>query len=153
NRYLWSMMRLPECETDPHLQQLIWWGIETLITRDGEARIIPVSERGKKYPVVQFVAERWARRLAWSNVKELQDELCHALSLGERYDLSFILEGIAKSLEAGDRDSFPTLTTEQLRELRKADPSNQRLLEILVRIKDPDALDSMRDQITNPRLP
>lgn len=149
---LGRMTYSPKCEADPLLALLIWWGFETHVSHDTRNHHIPVSERGIVRPVEQFVAERWAQRLALSKLSEHHDTLATVLQQSDRYDVSYVLEGIAKSLEASNGDSFPSQITTQLQALRKTAPTNQRLLEILVRIKDADALDAMREQVTSPRL-
>ena len=138
-----------KCAEDPHMPLLVWWGIEALITRDGRPDHIPVCKPGDEHPIERFVAEQWARRLTGSD----NNALLHVLSLTVDTDLTPVIEGIAKSLEAGNPASFTPLVMQRLRDMRAADPSDQRLLEILVRVKDADATAALREQITNPRLP
>ena len=127
---LLALIKNPACENDSNMPLLIWWGLEQGMTEYESAIYTLLTPRSQQRPLLTFLAERWAMRLTASDKPDLVKSLYVELSFarGNDADLTPVIEGIAKGLEAGYRDTFPDEITRELRKLRNADPGNQRLL-------------------------
>src|SRR6185437_6398676 len=150
---LYELMNNYACRSDPQMPLLIWWALERLMSREENGVIEPIAEQGTNFPIHRFVAERWAMRLVSSNGEGHRKSLSSALDSNEEWDLTPVLEGIRKALEAGFRDGpWDDKTSFQLKKRWKADRTDARLLEIMGRLKDPEALEVLRNQAASTQL-
>lgn len=142
----------PACRQDPHLPLLIWWAIEDHMsrTRGWQAAERVVQARWSD-PFIAGLVEKIARRWAAGDIIG-GDPLFEAVfTRPDQFDPSVVLRGLSLGIDArGDRP-FPPAVLRAMRQCRQTHPSDPLLTEVLARLGDEDARQSLRERLTDAR--
>ena len=144
----------PTSEWDSKLTPLIWWGFETLMTRERTLSYYPAEPSGHYNSLVaRDMAERFARRVVSSDFPERDDHLWSLLKDAAKADPTPVLRGMAKGLETTPLSVVPGLLVKPFRDIRQSDPKNMLLVEVMARMNDADALATLREHVVDSSLP
>ncbi|HEX4612266.1 MAG TPA: PVC-type heme-binding CxxCH protein, partial [Urbifossiella sp.] len=132
----------PAAATDPQLPLLVWWAAESALSRNparGGFVGLP-TDNGRVGPLQVQTAERVARRLMAGDHADGPKVLGALFEAWGKAGPDPLLKGMAESLQGRTLAAVPEPLRGPLGGLRASRPGDDRVLEILARMGDQDAI-------------
>ena len=143
------LLNNPVTAVDPQLPLLVWWLMESVNARDTTDTVrFPFPQNPS---LVDFFVERTARRLMSGGVSRGLERIgvLYGLISGPNTNYKPFLRGIATALQAHPLAEVPPALRMPLATLRKTEPKDLLLLEVLARLNDASAMTTLREIITD----
>jgi putative membrane-bound dehydrogenase-like protein len=149
-----QLLANPACGDDPQLPLLIWWAIESQLTRSGGAVTNSLKLRDEKTrPLGHFLAERLARRVMagdFSNGHLAAGELLASLPEESK---PVALRGVAEALKGRTLKVVPDDLAAPLDRYWLDHPDDPTITEIMARMSVPAARITLREKVANAKAP
>jgi putative membrane-bound dehydrogenase-like protein len=139
----------PVVSEDPQLPLLIWWLMESANSRDATDTVrFPFPQRPALQP---FFIERTARRFMSGGISRGLERIAtlYQIASSSSENVAAFLRGVATALQAHPLEETPPALRAPLAQLRAKRPRDLVLLEVLARMNDDVARQSLREIVAD----
>jgi putative heme-binding domain-containing protein len=139
---------------DPAMPNLIWWAIESQLTRSGGREINWLTfTTGQTQALAHDITERYARRMMAGDFDNGPVVAAQIITFLQNPDKYVGLRGIVKALEGRALKEIPQELLKPLEEYWVANPDDSLILEIMARMNVPSARITLRQKAAAQTIP